>query len=110
MGNGILLKIWMIPSGERVVLDTLVYKIVIGGSLMRWQELKNREIINVDTGERLGLLGDCDIEFDPANGRIKSIIIPEVKGYLSFISEKRTHTISWDKIKKIGSDMVIIEK
>ena len=77
---------------------------------MRWQELKNREIINVTTGERLGLLGDCDIEFDPMDGRIKSIIIPEVRGYLSFVSEKKAQRILWDNIKKIGSDMVIVEK
>ncbi len=77
---------------------------------MRWQELKNREIINISTGERLGLLGDCDIEFDPSDGRIKSIIIPEVKGYLSFITEKKSQRISWDSIKKIGTDMVIVDK
>ncbi len=77
---------------------------------MRWQELKNREIINVTTGERLGLLGDCDLEFDPNTGQILKVLIPEVKGYLSFMSEKNTYSVPWDKIKKIGSDMVIIEK
>jgi YlmC/YmxH family sporulation protein len=77
---------------------------------MRWQELKNKEIINISTGERLGLLGDCDVEFDIRNGKINTILIPELKGYLSFISEKKVDAIPWDNIKKIGSDMVIIEK
>lgn len=77
---------------------------------MRWQELKNREIINVTTGERLGLFGDCDLEFDPNTGQIQNILIPELKGYLSFISEKKAYSCSWNKIKKIGQDMIIIER
>lgn len=77
---------------------------------MRWQELKNREIINVTTGERLGLFGDCDLEFDPNTGKIQKILIPELKGYLSFMSEKKRCSCSWNKIKKIGQDMIIIER
>ncbi|HHT49877.1 MAG TPA: YlmC/YmxH family sporulation protein [Eubacteriaceae bacterium] len=77
---------------------------------MRWQELKNKEIINVLTGERLGLFGDCDIEFDVRDGKINTVLIPESKGYLSFISDKKIIPISWDNIKKIGPDMIIIEK
>ncbi|RBP36853.1 YlmC/YmxH family sporulation protein [Garciella nitratireducens] len=77
---------------------------------MRWQELKNREIIDVSTGERLGLLGDCDLEFDPKSGQILKLLIPEIRGYLSFMSDKKFYSVSWDKIKKIGSDTVIIEK
>lgn len=77
---------------------------------MRWQELKNKEIINVSTGERLGLLGDCDLEFDIKNGKIKTILIPELKGCLSFISDKKATVLPWDNIKKIGPDMIIIEK
>ena len=77
---------------------------------MRWQELKNKEIINITTGERLGLLGDCDLEFDIKDGKIKTILIPELKGYLFFMSEKKINTLPWNNIKKIGSDMIIIEK
>lgn len=77
---------------------------------MRWQELKNKEIINVSTGERLGIFGDCDLEFDVRDGIINSVLIPELKGYFPFIFEKKVKAISWQDIKKIGSDMIIIEK
>ncbi|MCR1898096.1 YlmC/YmxH family sporulation protein [Irregularibacter muris] len=77
---------------------------------MRWQDMKNKEIINITTGERLGIFGDCDIEFDINDGRIKSILIPESKGYFSFASDKKMYSLPWGKIKKIGPDMILIEE
>lgn len=76
---------------------------------MRWEEMKNKEIINVTTGERLGLLGDCDLEINIHTGKINKLLVPEIRGYLSFLSEQKVYSLSWNKIKKIGSDMVIVE-
>lgn len=76
---------------------------------MKWKEMKKREIINVSTGDRLGLMGNCDIEFNPIDGRIKSILIPKSKNYLSMISEKNILSVPWGKVKIIGTDMILIE-
>ncbi|MFF2457526.1 YlmC/YmxH family sporulation protein [Peribacillus simplex] len=74
---------------------------------MRLSELSGKEIVDVNRAERLGILGQTDLEIDET-GQITSLIIPSVKwfGLLRSGSEIR---VPWDHIKKIGADMVIID-
>ncbi|MBT2665759.1 MULTISPECIES: YlmC/YmxH family sporulation protein [Bacillaceae] len=74
---------------------------------MRLSELSGKEIVDVNRAERLGILGQTDLEIDET-GQITSLIIPSVKwfGLLRNGSEIR---VPWDHIKKIGADMVIID-
>jgi len=46
---------------------------------------------------------------DGETGRIKSLIVPENKGTLSFFIDRRYIEIPWERIKKIGNDMIIID-
>lgn len=74
---------------------------------MRLSELSGKEIVDVNRAERLGILGQTDLEIDET-GQITSLIIPSVKwfGLLRNGSEIR---VPWEHIKKIGADMVIID-
>ncbi|MFJ9385070.1 YlmC/YmxH family sporulation protein [Peribacillus sp. NPDC101481] len=74
---------------------------------MRLSELSGKEIVDVNRAERLGILGQTDLEIDET-GQITSLIIPSVKwfGFLRNGSEIR---VPWEHIKKIGADMVIID-
>ncbi|MCK1983871.1 YlmC/YmxH family sporulation protein [Peribacillus frigoritolerans] len=74
---------------------------------MRLSELSGKEIVDVNRAERLGVLGQTDLEIDET-GQITSLIIPSVKwfGLLRNGSEIR---VPWEHIKKIGADMVIID-
>ena len=45
--------------------------------ICRFQELKNKEVINVKDGKRLGFV--CDIEFSPHDGKMLSLILPPQK-------------------------------
>lgn len=75
---------------------------------MKLSELYSKEIINIDTGENLGIFGDCDLLIDEKTGSIISFISGGTSK-LSFFKEPRKKEISWKSIKKIGSDMIIIE-
>lgn len=75
---------------------------------MKISEMYNKEIINIDTGENLGLLGDCDFIIDEESGEIKSLITG-VNSSFSIFKEQKRQEIPWKCIKKIGSDMIIIE-
>ncbi|MGE7185251.1 YlmC/YmxH family sporulation protein [Peribacillus sp. NPDC006672] len=74
---------------------------------MRLSELSGKEIVDVNRAERLGILGQTDLEIDET-GQITTLIIPSVKwfGLLRNGSEIR---VRWEHIKKIGTDMVIID-
>ncbi|HHX22834.1 MAG: YlmC/YmxH family sporulation protein [Tepidanaerobacteraceae bacterium] len=76
---------------------------------MRLSELGGKEIVNLYNGERLGIIGNSDIIFDEITGKIVSLLIPKKKIYF-FLLGDRIHTeVSWDAIKKVGPDIVIID-
>lgn len=75
---------------------------------MKLSELYDKEIINIDTGENLGIFGDCDLVIDEKTGDIISFISGQSSGF-GFFKEQRKIEVQWKNIKKIGSDMIIIE-
>lgn len=76
---------------------------------MRLSKLYGKEIVTLPDCKRLGYLGDCDMLVDNETGKIISLIIPENKSLFSFLIEKKYLEIPWERIKKIGNDMIIID-
>ncbi|ASS93183.1 YlmC/YmxH family sporulation protein [Peribacillus simplex] len=74
---------------------------------MRLSELSGKEIVDVNRAERLGILGQTDLEIDET-GQITSLIIPSVK-WFGLIRNGSEIRVPWEHIKKIGADMVIID-
>jgi len=75
---------------------------------VKLSELYSKEIINIDTGENLGIFGDCDLIIDEKSGEIISFVSGQSFGF-GFFKEQKKREILWKNIKKIGSDMIIIE-
>nr|WP_312576171.1 YlmC/YmxH family sporulation protein [Sedimentibacter sp.] len=75
---------------------------------MKLSELYNKEIINIDTGENLGIFGDCDLIIDEKTGEIINFVSGQSTGF-GFFKEQKRKEVLWKNIKKIGSDMIIIE-
>ena len=75
---------------------------------MRLSEISNKEIIDFQKGERLGVLGQTDLLIDEKNGQIEAFVIPTLKWFGMGKREKEV-TVYWKQIKKIGTDMIIIE-
>lgn len=75
---------------------------------MRFKELGDKEIINVNEGTRLGVLGQTDLEIDVESGQIVSFIVSNYK-WFGLVKEGDETKIHWDSIKKIGEDMIMIE-
>ncbi len=74
--------------------------------MCKFSELKNKEVINVSTGERLGFV--CDIEFDNETGKVNSIVLPPSKNKLFSFNKENETVILWNEIKKIGNDIIIV--
>lgn len=77
---------------------------------MRLSELGQKEIVNLNNGERLGLISDADILFDKETGKIISLLASEKRGAFKFLGiEGLEKEVPWDSIRKIGYDMIIVE-
>ena len=76
---------------------------------MNLSELAGKEIVNLVSGERLGVIGECDIIIDETTGQILSLSIPREKGFFGIRRDRADLEIPWKSVKKIGNDMIIIE-
>jgi YlmC/YmxH family sporulation protein len=76
---------------------------------MLLSELGGKEIVNLNNGERLGIIADTDIIVDEKTGKIMSLLIPDRKIQFKLFGNNRELEIPWESIRKIGNDMIIIE-
>jgi YlmC/YmxH family sporulation protein len=77
------------------------------GLLTKTSELREREVVNVLDGRRLGLASDLEIEIE--TGRIKAIVIPGPGKFLKLFGKNEEFVIPWEWIKKIGVDVILVE-
>ena len=68
---------------------------------MRLSELQTKEIINMSTGKRLGLIIDVIVD---NTGVVKSLILEEKRGK-RFSREE--YELDWNQIAKIGDDIIL---
>lgn len=67
--------------------------------------LKVMEVIDINTGEKLGYIKDFKIECDEF--KIISILIPSKEN--SWFSKNDDIEIPWENIKKVGVDVILID-
>jgi len=75
--------------------------------LIRISELRERDVVNVNDGRRLGMIRD--LELDLEKGAIKAIIVPAAGGILGKLSRGKDYLIPWEKIVKIGVDTILVD-
>jgi YlmC/YmxH family sporulation protein len=73
---------------------------------VRFSELGGKEIINLADGERLGRLGECDLELDETTGAIVNLVTPARSGLRRGRSPV---AIPWWSVRRIGPDVLIVE-
>lgn len=75
--------------------------------LVRGSELRTREVINVSDGRKLGNVIDVDIDLEA--GRIRALIVPGTTRVLGIFGRNEDLVITWEKIKRIGHDVILVE-
>lgn len=70
-------------------------------------ELRQMEAIDINKGKRLGFISD--LIFDDNLERIEYIVIPPENAFLSFFKKRDEILISWNKVKTIGVDVILID-
>ena len=74
---------------------------------MRMSELREKEVINICDGERLGNV--CDVDFEIKTGRICNLIIPGPCKVLGILGSDQEYIISYEQIQRIGTDVILVE-
>ncbi len=71
-------------------------------------DFKHKEVINICDGKRLGFVQDVCADFD--TGRITSIIVPGgTNRLMNLFSNSNDIVIPWERIKRIGDDLILVE-
>ncbi|NLL82255.1 MAG: YlmC/YmxH family sporulation protein [Tissierellia bacterium] len=74
--------------------------------MLKLSEMQEKEVINVLSGERLGYIYDFEIDLD--KGTVTGIILPSDNKVVSFFSKSTDIFIEWNKIIKIGTDIILV--
>ncbi|PAB58838.1 YlmC/YmxH family sporulation protein [Anaeromicrobium sediminis] len=69
-------------------------------------ELREKEIINVSDGKKLGFVSDIEINLE--KGRVVSVIVPTEGRFLGIFGKYNEYVIPWREINKIGVDVVLV--
>lgn len=75
---------------------------------MRLSELKQKEIIDIDSGIRLGRIGECELSFDVVSGKLIDLMIPKQEDGFHFFGRNDVQLVAWDRIRKISEDFILI--
>lgn len=75
--------------------------------MVKTSDLKEKEVINVRDGSRLGLI--YDIEIDLNRGVVEAVYIPGSSRLLSFFGRNDEYVIRWENIIKIGKDVILVD-
>ena len=71
-------------------------------------DFKHKEVINITDARRLGYVQDVCADLE--SGKITAIIVPGGSNKLAnFFSSANDIVISWENIRSIGEDLILVE-
>ncbi len=70
-------------------------------------DLRAKEVINICDGRRLGNI--IDLIIDCVCARVVGIVVPCDKGFFNFFKANQDIFIPWNRICKIGKDVILVE-
>ena len=73
----------------------------------RFQELRDKEVIHVCEGARLGYVNDLVV--DICCGRVTALIVPGPCRFLGLFGREDDYVIPWLCIKRIGDDLILVD-
>jgi len=73
----------------------------------RITDMRNKEVINNADGERMGYI--YDVMFSVDTGEITAVILPGENKLFGFFGRGDDIIIPWEKVKRVSSDMILVE-
>lgn len=75
--------------------------------MIKISDLRARDVVNILDGKKLGNIIDIDLDLN--NGRVLALILPGKQKGLSFLFKREEISVPWDKIVRIGRDVILVE-
>jgi len=75
--------------------------------VVRASDLRLRDVVNMLDGSRLGLISD--FEMDLEMGTVTALIVPGPGRFLGFLGKETEYFIPWERIRKIGTDVILVD-
>lgn len=75
--------------------------------MIKISDLRARDVINVLDGKKLGNIIDIDLDLD--NGKVVALVLPGRTRGFSIFSRREEVTVPWNKIVRIGRDVILVE-
>lgn len=75
--------------------------------MLRAGDLRQKEVINVADGMRLGFVSDVEIDFE--SGKIDAIVVPGHNRILGFWGRDNDYVIAWKDIVRVGDDIILVD-
>ncbi|ACL76406.1 YlmC/YmxH family sporulation protein [Ruminiclostridium cellulolyticum] len=75
--------------------------------MRRASSLKDKEVINVSDGTRLGMVSDVEINLN--DGRIEGIVVPIQGKWFGLFGKDNEYIIPWESIIKVGDEIILVE-
>lgn len=69
-------------------------------------DLRNKEVINVNDGTRLGYV--CDVEMDTGQAKMLSLIIYGHTRLFGLLGKREDLVIPWELVQTIGDDTILV--
>ena len=70
-------------------------------------DLRYKEVINVNTGYRLGFVSDA--VFDINSGQMSALVVPGEFKLSGIFGKSNEYVIPWGAIRRIGDDIILVE-
>lgn len=74
--------------------------------MFRAHHLKRKEVIDIETAERIGYVSD--VEIGEERGNIEAIIVPKRTGFINFFWGGEI-IIPWNMVAVVGRDVVLVK-
>ena len=74
---------------------------------MRCSELEGKEVIELSSGARLGIIKESELMLDLTRGRVEALILKQT-GFGGIA--KQEHHIPWKSIRKISEELIIVDE
>jgi YlmC/YmxH family sporulation protein len=75
--------------------------------VIKISDLRNRDVINVLDGKKLGNIMDIDLDLE--SGRVLSLIMPGQARRFNLFARREEIMVPWHKIVRIGRDVILVE-
>jgi len=81
--------------------------IIRGEVMINLSEMREKEVINIRDGSRMGFIYDFEIDLD--KGRIVAIVLPGEGKILGLFGKNSDLVIDWNKIVRVGQDFILVD-